>query len=604
MDIAIFKSLIVKIESDSKKIVLIKDALIKSLKKETIIKEEVLYLVTIYRTVMIETLFGTLMPLRFLNDAIKTFLNITKENRVEILSGGQKGGLSAKAFIGVIGLMFAFSLMFNVFDYQTHTVLTLDKNPENFTQLKDVIDKITFKGELGKTIKDSILNNPPQIIHFNKKEGPEQLKLIQECLNYHNKKLAEIIPDKTLLPLFELKFTDNNDLHVTLPMSTITNVIGSIKTKHEGYIKSLNNWVPTLDTFGEMAFDTAAVFGTDKLVSSIRNINLLSYKDSGTTVAKKVAKIAFDIALYGIERPREALGTSVAVGIVAQQTLDKISEYAIKPIAKTALNIDKSYTQFLENITGNPSEKLENITDLFNKFKELDTETNKLLAQIKKQARSSQGKTNLNSMFSSKYVKYLNNFSSSGMVINAVKDTAVDAAVLGANIVKEVGVIGLKTSSTSIFLLFSGLLDSLCHPVDTYHRITSYGTGLFVLFAFGLWFSRYILGTIRKPASSPKNKTQKIRSSSVVPQPAASAAAAAQPRVSARTTSRARNVAPLQFVPPPEFIAKPQSAFQSAISAYGSRTRNKNHPPPQYDEIPYAPGSPAYDPNREEGEVY
>jgi hypothetical protein len=149
MDIAIFKSLIVKIESDSKKIVLIKDALIKSLKKETIIKEEVLYLVTIYRTVMIETLFGTLMPLRFLNDAIKTFLNITKENRVEILSGGQKGGLSAKAFIGVIGLMFAFSLMFNVFDYQTHTILTLDKNPENFSN--DDADTISSRNRRSQT---------------------------------------------------------------------------------------------------------------------------------------------------------------------------------------------------------------------------------------------------------------------------------------------------------------------------------------------------------------------------------------------------------------------------------------------------------------------
>jgi len=198
MDIAIFKSLIVKIESDSKKIDLIKDALIKSLKKETIIKEEVLYLVTIYRTVMIETLFGTLMPLRFLNDAIKTFLNITKENRVEMLSAGQKGGLSAKAFISVMGLMFAFSLMFNVFDYSTHTVLSLDKNPEKFTKLQEVIDKITFKGELGKTVKDSILNNPPQILHFNKKEGPEQLKLIQDCLNHHNKNLTYIICYKKL----------------------------------------------------------------------------------------------------------------------------------------------------------------------------------------------------------------------------------------------------------------------------------------------------------------------------------------------------------------------------------------------------------------------
>ena len=40
------------------------------------------------------------------------------------------------------------------------------------------------------------------------------------------------------------------------------------------------------------------------------------------------------------------------------------------------------------------------------------------------------------------------------------------------------------------------------------------------------------------------------------------------------------------------------------MSAYGNRTRNRNQqPPPQYDEVPYAPGSPAYDPNKEEGEV-
>jgi len=386
-------------------------------------------------------------------------------------------------------------------------------------------------------------------------------------------------------------------------MSTITNVIGSIKIKHEEYIKSLTNWIPTLDTFGEMAFDTAAVFGTDKLVSSLSNLNVLSYKDIGTTVAKKTGKIAFDIALYGIERPREAIFSSAAVGIVAQQTLDKISDYGIKPIAKTASKIDKSYTQFLENITGNPSEKLENIIDLFNKFKELDTETNKLLVQIKKQARTSQGKTYSNSIFSSKYVKYLNNFTSNRMVINAVKDNAIDAAVIGINIFKEVGVIGLKASFNSIILLFSGLLDAVCHPVDTYHRITSFSTGLFVLFAFGLWFSRYMLGTIRKSASSPKNKTQKIRSSSVVSQPAPPVVAQTQSKVNARTT-RSRNPAPLQFVPPPEFIAQPQSSLQAAMYAYGNRKKNRNPPPPQYDdEIGYAPGSPAYDPNREEGEV-